>query len=116
MDIDGEDLERLVPSPMMGPGPSSLNLQPPSGDSGAPEPAELSGVDLDLSADEVWDKAYRACAGWGPIWQIVQGGAGNWPKGVRLHGGRMYRDALQCIPSGLCGQIIRAHQIGRAHV
>lgn len=68
--------------------------------------------------ERVWTRDYERCPVWGPVLSHVreaEAQANAWPTGVRLVGGRLYKDNLLCVPTGLTGGVVRAHHGDAGH-
>jgi len=107
-----DEVEDRIPeesSPALDSEPALSLTRPPLWERAHPEPVSAEELGSGSLLDETWAEAYRSCRRWGPIWEKTQNDGWEWPSGVRLDRGKMYKAGLLCIPSCHTGKIIRAH-------
>ena len=63
-----------------------------------------------------WVSEYVHSFAWGEVWKKVHDPAGEWPRGYRLHDGKLYLDEKLCIPESLSLRVVMAHHVFCAHV
>ena len=66
---------------------------------------------------EDWTKEYEKCAAWSEAWRQVKEAqkSGKWPKGYRVANGRLLKDGVWCLPSGMAGSVLRQHHTASGH-
>ena len=65
--------------------------------------------------DEDWSPAYSTCYWFSETWKSVNAPVSEWPQGVQLSHGKMYRDGRLCVPGDLVPRVIREHHAVAGH-
>jgi hypothetical protein len=65
--------------------------------------------------EEDWGNFYQFCPRWKSVWVATKNPQVTWPKGVRVHGGRMYLNERLCIPFALQNLWIRQNHTHMGH-
>ena len=66
--------------------------------------------------DEDWTNLYENCPVYKLIWNEIHEDPDDWPPGVKLFNGKMYREEKLCIPTGLALRIVGAQHIFGGHM
>ena len=65
---------------------------------------------------EEWAEHYDSSPTWGSYWKATQDPQADWPRGVRINGGKMIWAGRVCVPEALCRRVVAAHHREWGHV
>jgi hypothetical protein len=87
---------------------------PPKPPGASPKPKPLPNPTIGV-LNQKWDKHYRASPTFAEIWESFRDPFYIWPLGWHNLKGKIYHDALLCVPNSLAKEVLKQHHVNMGH-